>query len=70
MASEIHDGLSETGEKLADRALLEQIHKAVMHLDVQMHEVRQFIDDNRPALARATRLLHNPVADYLKQRRG
>ena len=33
------------------------------HLDVQLHEIRRFIDDHRPFLDRFTR---NPVLGYLK----
>jgi signal transduction histidine kinase len=53
-----------------DRDLLVLILKATDHLDEQLHEVRQFIADNRPALERATKLLHNPVSEYLAARKA
>jgi hypothetical protein len=60
-----------------DRLLLNQIvsdlalmGKRLDHLDVQLHEIRQFIDDNRAVLARAQRFMRNPVADYLKKPKG
>jgi hypothetical protein len=55
-------------ETLTDRELLERIAREVDHLDVQVHEIRQFIDENRAALAKATKFLHNPVTDYLAAR--
>ena len=53
-----------------DRELLVLLVKTTGHLDEQLHEVRQFIDVNRPALERATKLLHNPVSEYLAARKA
>ena len=60
---------TETTETLTDRQLMERMARQLDHLDEQLHEVRQFIDENRPALERATRLLHNPVSEYLAARK-
>jgi signal transduction histidine kinase len=56
-------------ETATDRELLVLLLKGQDHLDEQLHEVRQFIDENRPALERATRLMHNPVSEYLAARK-
>jgi fructose-specific component phosphotransferase system IIB-like protein len=53
-----------------DRDLLVLLVKTTGHLDEQLHEVRQFIDDNSEALARAQKFLHNPVTEYLATRKA
>jgi hypothetical protein len=45
------------------------MRKQLDHLDTQLHEVRQFIDENRPVLERASRMLDNPVSKYLAARK-
>lgn len=67
MTSETRETLIETA---TDRDLLVLILKGQDHLDAQLHEVRQFIDENRPALERATKLMHNPVSEYLAKRKA
>lgn len=57
-------------ETATDRELMILILKGQDHLDDQLHEVRQFIDENRPALERATKLMHNPVSEYLAKRKA
>ena len=57
-------------ETATDRELLVLILKGLDHVDEQLHEVRQLIDENRPALERATRLMHNPVSEYLAKRKA
>jgi chitinase len=63
---------SETSRLLLNQIVsdLTLMGKRFDHLDVQLHEIRQFIDDNRPVLARAQRFMRNPVADYLKKPKG
>ena len=57
-------------ETATDRELLVMILKGQDHLDDQLHEIRQFIDENREALAKAQKFLHNPVAKYLEDRKA
>jgi hypothetical protein len=44
------------------------IIRMICHLDEQLHEIRQFLDDARPLLAAGQRFARNPVADYLAAR--
>ena len=67
VTSETRETLIETA---TDRELMILILKGQDHLDAQLHEVRQFIDENRPALERATKLMHNPVSEYLAKRKA
>ena len=61
---------TETTETLTDRQLMERMARQLDHLDEQLHEVRQFIDQHRPALDKAMKLMDNPVAKYLEQRKA
>lgn len=62
------DETRETPGNSSDRVLLELILKELDHIDAQLHDICHFIDSNRDVLARAKRVLHNPVADYIKHR--
>jgi hypothetical protein len=60
----------ETGRPIPAGEFQRRVLKRLDHLDDQLHEIRQFIEENRGALERATRLLHNPVSEYLKRTKG
>ena len=53
-----------------DRDLLVLMLKQLDHLDTQLHELRQFIDEHRPALDKAMQVLDNPVSKYLAARKA
>ena len=53
-----------------DRDLLVLMLKQLDHLDTQLHELRQFIDEHKPALDKAMQVLDNPVSKYLAARKA
>jgi len=57
----------ETHETPAD---LETIRKQLDHLDGMIHEIHQFIHENKPHLERALTVLDNPVSKYLEARKA
>ena len=67
MTTETRETLIETA---TDRELLVLILKGQEHQDEQLHKILRFIDENRPALERATKLMHNPVSEYLAKRKA
>lgn len=54
-------------QAIADRLAL--IDKQLIHIDAQVHELTRFVDEHKPALARAMALLH-PGAGILKYMGG
>ena len=53
-----------------DRELLVLMLKQLDHLDTQLHELRQFVDEHKPALDKAMQVLDNPVSKYLAARKA
>jgi hypothetical protein len=42
---------------LSDRQLMERILRELDHVDAQMHEVRQYLEEHKPLIERARTLL-------------
>lgn len=55
-------------DTLSDRELLARLIKGVDHLDMQVHELCQLVDQHRPLLARLAPLMDPGagIRDYLK----
>lgn len=62
--AETKTGITETVAEV-----LERHSKQLDHLDFMLHEVHQFITDNRPHLERALAVLDNPVSKYMQARK-
>ena len=53
---------------LADR--VEVLQRQADHIDTQVHEISQFIDEHRPALARGLALMGGGLGGWIGKRKG
>ena len=53
---------------LSDR--LELVQRQADHIDEQVHEIGQFIDEHRPALARGLALMGGGLGGWIGKRKG